>query len=203
MGKSNENKKKLWILFFTIMYSIIFAVIYIATQNYEFIGYIFVMLFLAFVAYRLNKKYEFSPGVLLGLSIWGILHMTGGILIVKGDVLYRLILIPIYQHPEIQEFVIMKFDQFAHFYFYFFATLFSFYLLKPHLNKNYSRKMIYVLLIFIGMGIGALNEIIEFGLVLTVKSTGVGGYYNTLLDIIFNTLGAIAAVIYIHLSGKK
>src|SRR3989344_5920274 len=195
-------QKKLWILIFTVMYSIIFAVIYVATKNYEFIGYIFVMLFLAFVAYRLNKKYNFSPGVLLGLSIWGILHMTGGILIVKESVLYRLILIPIYQHPEIHEFVILKFDQFAHFYFYFFATLFSFYLLKPYLKQGYSKKIIYVLLIFVGIGIGALNEIIEFGLVLAVESTGVGGYYNTLLDIVFNTLGAILAVIYIHLSGK-
>ena len=185
------------------MYSIIFAVIYVATKNYEFIGYIFVMLFLALVAYKLNKKYNFSPGVLLGLSIWGIMHMTGGILNVGDDVLYKLILVPIYQHPEIQEFVLLKFDQAIHLYFYFFATLFSFYLLKPYLKQGYSKKMIYVLLIFVGMGVGALNEIIEFGLVLAVESTGVGGYYNTLLDIVFNTLGAILAVIYIHLSGKR
>lgn len=203
MEKRWLKNSKFWILIFTILYTLIFGIIYVITNNYEFIGYVFVMFFLAYVAYVLNKKYDFSPGVLLGLSIWGILHMTGGILIVKGGVLYRLILIPIYQHPKIQEFVILKFDQFAHLYFYFFATIFSFYLLKPYLKQGYSKKMIYVLLIFIGMGIGALNEIIEFSLVLAFESTGVGGYYNTLLDIIFNTLGAIVAVLYIHFGGKK
>jgi hypothetical protein len=46
---------------------------------------------------------------------------------------------------------------------------------------------------FAAMGFGALNELIEFLAVLSVPETGVGGYYNTGLDIVANALGAICA----------
>jgi hypothetical protein len=41
-----------------------------------------------------------------------------------------------------------------------------------------------------GMGLGALNEIVEFIAVLTLPETGVGGYVNTSLDLTANTIGA-------------
>ena len=41
---------------------------------------------------------------------------------------------------------------------------------------------------------GAVNEMIEFIVVLLVPDNGVGGYYNTLLDIVFNFIGAIIAI---------
>ena len=47
------------------------------------------------------------------------------------------------------------------------------------------------------MGLGALNEIVEFTAVLTVPNTNVGGYYNTALDLVFNGAGAACAMIAI------
>ena len=44
------------------------------------------------------------------------------------------------------------------------------------------------------MGLGAVNEIIEFSAVLAVPETNVGGYYNTALDLVFNGSGAILAM---------
>ncbi len=44
-----------------------------------------------------------------------------------------------------------------------------------------------------GLGVGGLNEIVEFIAVLTIPETGVGGYDNTLWDMVFNLLGACAA----------
>ena len=58
--------------------------------------------------------------------------------------------------------------------------------------------MLYSLIVLGGMGIGALNEIIEFAAVVIFGQTGVGGYWNTALDLVFNLLGAIAATIFIH-----
>jgi putative membrane protein len=52
------------------------------------------------------------------------------------------------------------------------------------------------------MGLGALNEIVEFAAVVASPSTGVGGYYNTALDLVFNGLGATLAVIGAALIGK-
>ena len=52
------------------------------------------------------------------------------------------------------------------------------------------------------MGVGALNEIIEFIAVLSVPDNNVGGYYNTVLDIVFNTIGALFAVVGFYLIRK-
>jgi putative membrane protein len=45
------------------------------------------------------------------------------------------------------------------------------------------------------MGLGALNEMIEFSAVLMVPGTNVGGYYNTALDLVSNSIGAVIAII--------
>ncbi|BBI65284.1 hypothetical protein HSBAA_65900 [Vreelandella sulfidaeris] len=54
-------------------------------------------------------------------------------------------------------------------------------------------------------GVGAVNEMIEFIVVLLVPDNGVGGYYNTLLDIVFNFIGATLAItgFYLFMSMPK
>ena len=47
-----------------------------------------------------------------------------------------------------------------------------------------------------GMGVSAINEIIEFSTVVFFGSTGVGGYYNNAIDLVFNFIGALIAVFY-------
>ena len=201
--RSVVKNTKFWILIFSIVYVIAFFIAYILTKNYEFIGYVALMAFLIILVYKLNKKYDFPSWILLGLSLWGIMHMAGGMIKFGKDVLYAYVLVPIYSHPEIIELTIFKYDQFAHFYFYLFATLFLYYLIKPYLVKEYSWGVIALFLIFAGMGVGALNELVEFLMVLMLENTGVGGYYNTLLDIVFNTLGAVLAVLIIAIIRKN
>jgi uncharacterized membrane protein YjdF len=141
----------------------------------------------------LHLRFNFSTIVLWGMSLWGLMHMSGGYFIINGSVLYDFQLIP----------VILKFDQFAHLYVYIFLTLIAWDILKPYLKKEKRNwLMISVFLVFIGMGIGSLNEIIEFAAVLFTPQTGVGGYENTLWDLVFNTLGAIIAVVYINIRRK-
>ena len=53
------------------------------------------------------------------------------------------------------------------------------------------------------MGIGALNEIIEYVASVYVPQNGVGDYNNTIWDIIYNTIGASFAVIYINFKRRK
>jgi uncharacterized membrane protein YjdF len=60
-----------------------------------------------------------------------------------------------------------------------------------------------ILLVVMGIGVGAVNEIVEFMPVLFLGDTGVGDYFNTLWDIVFNTLGAIAAVLYLSWKRTK
>jgi hypothetical protein len=44
------------------------------------------------------------------------------------------------------------------------------------------------------MGLGALNEMIEFAAVVMFPQTNVGGYVNTALDPVFNAAGAVVAM---------
>lgn len=48
--------------------------------------------------------------------------------------------------------------------------------------------------ILISVGISSLNEIMEFLISLSLADNGVGGYENTMLDIIFNLSGAVMGV---------
>ena len=52
-----------------------------------------------------------------------------------------------------------------------------------------------------GMGLGALNEVVEFVAVLTMPETNVGGYTNTGWDLVSNLAGATAMGVYIRLCG--
>jgi len=188
--KSNVNKIHILILLANIIYLLVFTFIFLSKKNYEFLMYVGVVAFFVFFIGRMHLKYNFSYGVLLGLSAWGLLHMLGGGIIVNGEVLYAYQLLSF-----------LRYDQLVHLFGFGFATLFSYYILKPHLKKmNFA---VSILLLLIGMGLGALNEIVEFIAVLIMPETGVGGYVNTAWDMVYNTIGATIAVIYLNIKKKN
>jgi putative membrane protein len=123
------------------------------------------------------------------------MHMAGGGLFFGGTKLYEIILLPIVGEP----FNIFKYDQLVHAIGFGVATLLVFQLLKPLLKKN-DRKWtaLSIVVVMAGLGIGALNEILEFAVTIVAPSTGVGGYTNTALDLVFNLLGAIIAMFFIR-----
>ena len=55
-----------------------------------------------------------------------------------------------------------------------------------------TKKALFVFSVLAGLGIGALNEMIEFSMVVLANAgAAVGGYYNNALDLIFNFIGNI------------
>ncbi|MDC1205613.1 DUF2238 domain-containing protein, partial [Candidatus Pacebacteria bacterium] len=60
-------------------------------------------------------------------------------------------------------------------------------------NIQGSTLTVIMLAVLTSVGISALNEIMEFFIALSVVDNGVGGYNNTMLDFVFNLLGAIIA----------
>ncbi|RME78430.1 DUF2238 domain-containing protein [Candidatus Woesearchaeota archaeon] len=170
---------------------IVFASTFILQKNYEFIIYIFVVLSFLWLICHSTKYLDYSELSIWGLVLWAILHMAGGGVHVKGDVLYNLILIPLVGEP----FWILKFDQVVHLIGFFVATLVMYDVLKPHVKKMQGFALGFTLFAA-GLGLGALNEIVEFFATVILPSTNVGGYYNTALDLVFNGIGALAAVLY-------
>lgn len=197
----NKTTLKRIILVFTILYILGFGIYYLIAENYEFLWYIAILVVLTLLTITLNKKYNFNPILLFGVSIWGLMHMAGGSIFIYGKNLYSLILFPIFS-SNITGTDLFRYDQFAHFYFHFVVTFLIYIILKNYLNKNYDKSIISIFLLLVIMGIGALNEIIELTAVLIVKDTGVGDYFNNAWDLVFNTLGAILAIVIINLKKK-
>jgi hypothetical protein len=54
-----------------------------------------------------------------------------------------------------------------------------------------------------GMGLGALNEVVEFLATLALPNTNVGGYLNTGWDLVANLVGAAVAATIIYRLGRR
>lgn len=185
-----------WILVaFNLGYLIAVSPFFYAARNFEFMWYLAAMVFLfALIALTL-KTTRFSTPLLWALSLWGLLHVLGGGVVIDGKVLYAMVLLPLF---TVMENPVLKYDQLVHFYGFAVATLVVYELIRPHLAVTLRRGRIYFVLVAAGTGLGVFNEIVEFIAVVVFTNTGVGGYANTLVDLIANTLGALCAVIFIH-----
>lgn len=198
-------KKGEWaLLIFNLVYIIGFAVYYFFNQNYEFALYTGVLVILLVLVSLFQRRVSFPTSILWMLSIWGLLHMLGGGLrLPSGVVLYRWIPFEIYNaHDALGEFVILKFDQILHFYIYFVMSFVLAHLLRFITQTEIKPLYFYFFVIIGSMGVSVINELIEFGAVVVSPSTGVGGYVNTLLDLTFNTLGAISGAVVHRLMRK-
>nr|MBP9865416.1 DUF2238 domain-containing protein [Candidatus Omnitrophota bacterium] len=168
--------------------------------NFEFLWYLGVLVILfALILWTLPKS-RFDSFILSGLSLWGFLHLAGGALQIHGEVLYDWVLLPLVSNGEI---VLLKYDQVLHFYGFALTTYIGYHLLQSQLLPAASRKTVGFILFGFGMGMGALNEVVEFIAVLTAPETGVGGYINTALDLTFNMLGVLFALACIFMLRKK
>ncbi len=178
---------------------IFFSCLFLLQQNYEFVIYVAVIVLFSAIILLTIKKAQYSNGLLWGLTLWSVMHMAGGGLFFGGTKLYEIILLPLVGEP----YNIFKYDQLVHAIGFGVATLLMFQLLKPLLQKN-NRKWaaLSIVIVMAGLGVGALNEILEFAVTIVASSNGVGGYENTALDLVFNLFGAIVAMFFIRKKEK-
>jgi len=189
------KKSQIPIFIINAIYLLIATIYYFSRRNYEFIGYVGIVFLVLVLILFTNKKMNYPNIVLWGLTLWGMMHMLGGVKI-GNSVVYAKMLLNIVGEP----YQILKYDQFVHLIGFGVATLAMFVLLKPFLKfpiKNWTA--ISILTIMAGFGVGALNEMIEFTTTVFVPETGVGGYVNTSLDLVADFFGAVIAMIYIRL----
>ena len=170
-----------------------FTILFIRRRNYEFILYIGVILFFLLIILLTNKKVQYSNFLLWGLTLWGFMHLAGGGLYIKGIKLYEYILFPLSELYHI-----FKYDQLVHIIGFGVSTLIMYHLIKPHLKQTSEKVALSIVVVMAGLGVGALNEIIEFFVTVIVPETGVGGYANTSLDLVSDLIGACIALIIIR-----
>lgn len=186
------------ILAFTGLYLAVFTALFIRDFNIEFIAYVAVIIFIFALLYGTLDKTGIPASILAGLSLWGLLHMMGGSMPTADGVLYNWRMLPVFEGSG--ELYILKFDQFVHAYLFAVVALLFLHLLRNYFGNRHSQLLTGFIAVCASMGVGAINEIIEFIAVLTIPDNNVGGYLNTALDIVFNFVGALLAVLIFYLA---
>lgn len=171
-----------------------FGVLFIGRRNYEFILYVAVIVVLLGVVAASMRKVAYSFDALVGLTVWSAMHLAGGGVPVGDGRLYDVILVRLTDAYEI-----LRYDQVVHVWGFGACTLVAQALLARALrNPAAHRVAIGFVLVMAGLGMGALNEVVEFIASEIVPDSGVGGYENTALDLCADLVGAIAGLIYIR-----
>ena len=180
------------IAIFTATYVVAFLAYFIKIADQEFIGYLATMVILVGLVAWSHQLMRFPLTLLWAFTLWGLAHMAGGSLPVGDTVLYNLVLIPIAGDGELR---ILKYDQLVHFYGFAVTAWMLWFILQKQAPQLRRTLAVYAFPALASMGLGAVNEIVEFSAVMLVPHTNVGGYYNTALDLVFNALGAIFAML--------
>lgn len=165
--------------------------------------YAVVMVFFITITLLLHLRIHFTPTALWLLGIWGFLHMIGGTVSIDPQLTdaYRnaatpddqplsAVLYSLRYFPNLP-----RYDQFVHTLGFFSATVACYESARILLHARPSIPLA-ITAALMGMGLGAINEVIEFFAVLIVPETNVGGYINTGWDLVANTIGAILAGIW-------
>jgi hypothetical protein len=189
---------------FTVAYLIASSLVAVWRGNVEFLLYIAVMLLLILAVVIVHRSVELSRALLWGMSIWGLAHMAGGLVLIPegwpvdagSHVLYSLWISPDR----------LKYDHIVHAYGFGMTTWLCWQALRASiLTRGGSVSPTIGLLILsatAGMGFGALNEIVEFAATLLIPETNVGGYLNTGWDLVANLVGSTAAIVLIWLASR-
>lgn len=184
---------------FTAAYMLGASALALRDWNLEFIFYGLVMLALIGTVWWVDTRVRLSTLTLWCLAIWGFAHMMGGTVEIperltepgEKSVLYSLRLAP----------WVPKFDQVVHAFGFFTCTMASWRAmnaivcgalgksveadcLRPTFGPLFGAMMM-------GMGLSAMNEIVEFVATLIFEDTNVGGYVNTGWDLVSNLVGCI------------
>jgi len=186
---------------FTGLYLVAAAAFALLSGNGEFVFYIVIMLVLCGAVGLVHWRVRLPVPLLWGLSVWGLLHMGGGLIPIPESmavdgpnrVLYSLWIVEDY----------LKYDQAVHAYGFGVATWVCWFGIRRAFEARAGGGRPGFGMLFMaglgGMGLGALNEVVEFAATRMLESTNVGGYVNTGWDLVSNMVGCILACVAISL----
>jgi putative membrane protein len=195
------KENTLWALWiFNATYLFWGGAYFVQDLNFEFVIYVGVIFVILATALSTTSYTNFPAWQMWLLSLWGLMHVLGGAVHMKDGVLFAHHIFPIINRGG--DFYVLKYDQVVHAYLYGLVATMVFHVLRQ-LKPATERMGLMALIAILGAsGVGALNEIMEFLISLNMKN-GVGGYENTMLDIISNLLGAIVATLLYVLCTRK
>jgi uncharacterized membrane protein YjdF len=181
---------------FTVTYLTLFSIISSIEGNYEFLYYTCVIAVFMFVILFYYHQLHLTKTIIFSLTLLGVLHIAGGNIHIAGTRLYDIWLIT----------GIFKYDNLVHAFGIAIATLVAYNILLPKMENStkYRPFAFSLMLVLIAMGIGALNEVVEFFAVIFLGAAkGVGDYFNNTVDLVYNLLGSTLVSVFLYYHHKK
>lgn len=142
---------------------------------HEFFIYALLIIIALGFGWKYFRQFEVPSYILVFVQIGILIHFSGGLLEVGGQRLYDNTIFGI------------RFDKYVHLTNAFIAAVIIRYIL--FLFDVQVPRFKYLFVIFIVLGLGAVIEIIEYLVMLTVPGNGVGDYHNNMQDLLANLVG--------------
>ncbi len=192
----NEKTVVSVLFWFTVCYLFLFSIVSSVQKNYEFLYYTAVIAVFLFIIMHYYQQFHLSVTLVVCLTILGVMHILGGNLHIDGTRLYDLWLIG----------GVFKYDNLVHAFGTIIETLVAYNILLPHMENSAKWRpfAFSLMLVLIAMGIGALNEIVEFfAVVFLGAGHAVGDYFNNQVDLVYNLVGSIIVSVFLYYHHKK
>ncbi|HEY1671624.1 MAG TPA: DUF2238 domain-containing protein [Streptosporangiaceae bacterium] len=162
-----------------------------ATHSPSTVGYVSSVLVIAAAVMGL-RRVVLPPLLAAGLALAAIATLAGGLIRVGHDVLYNAYMGP--YSPSLGTHF-LQYDHFAHAYCSFVIVFACWFMLAaPHAGTGRRGELV-LLAVGAALGLGALNEMVEFIATLAHHGAHAGGYWNTGWDLVANFTGATAAAL--------
>jgi hypothetical protein len=151
------------------------------------IAYAVIVIVLGVVLSFVHLRVGFSRPVLWAFAAWGFLHMAGGLIeFPSGEVLYNIDWgVPV-----------VRYDRLIHAFGFGTSSVACAQAMRGRMGVTNFRGAAAFIVWLAGMGVGALNEMVEFWMS-QVTTTNVGGFVNTGWDLVANTLGTAIAAFWV------
>ncbi len=188
--KVKDFRREKVVMLFTLIYILTFSYYSFLRGNIEFVFYSFLLLLLLNIGIYIHKKVQLPEFIVIGLSLFGLLHILGGNIDIKEIRLYDM------------EFFygIIRYDNIIHVIGSSLVVLvlnvIFFFIVEK--NQKIILPLYYFALFLMALGTGVLNEIIELMAVVFFNAQNqVGDYFNNAVDLVFDSVGALLAILMI------
>jgi hypothetical protein len=185
-----DSRTEKWLLSgFTFAFLATNSILSYLHHRFEFFFYAIVISTLLLLVIAFSDHLQLPRIIIFGLVIHQALHTMGGALSIDGVRLYDYWLLPY-----------LRWDNIVHVFGSLMVGLMVFSLVDTHVRKITFKRIaqISLIVVLVTMGVGAVSEIAELAAVFYLDAgPQVGDYMNNALDLVFNFIGAILAVLII------
>ena len=190
-----------YLYLFNASYLTVGGIYFLQDLNFEFVIYVGVIIGLLIGLFYLQRIIRFPLWMLWLFSIWGLMHVLGGMVPTPDGVLFAYRIYPFLDLGG--DFYILKYDQVVHAYLYGVQAIMYYYIIRSFFGVKGYEFGVWFLAALTSLGFSGLNEIMEFLIAISLERNGVGGYENAMLDLIFNFSGAVIALALYTVSSRR